>query len=153
MMFSIDQINRKIPSLKRLKLGKPSIDPGKSDMTIAHTFKSSDRKLYVTAQDISKRWGISISTAVNTLKKTTQKFLRSTVLLASRRYRKDQVFTRMTLKGTVPQIQRTRYENHLKVIYIQKSLQIRRSYPTSIPRTGKMKRAMPSYYSARSLVY
>ena len=71
MVFSIDRMNRKISPLKRLELGKPSIDPGKSDVTITHTFKSSDRNLYVTAQDLSEHWGISISTDANTLKKTT----------------------------------------------------------------------------------
>ena len=71
MMFSIDQINRKIPSLKRLKLGKPSIDPGKSDVPITHIFQISDKHSDVTTQDLCERWGISISTAVNTLKKTT----------------------------------------------------------------------------------
>ena len=71
MVFSIDQINRKISSLKRLELGKPNIDSGKLDMPITHTFQSSDRHLDVTAQDLSERWGISISTASNPLKKST----------------------------------------------------------------------------------
>ena len=86
MVFSIYHINRKIYSLKRIELGKPSIDPGKSYVPIMHTFKSSDRKSDVTAQDLSERWGISISTAANTLKKTTQKLLRSTALPLSTRY-------------------------------------------------------------------
>ena len=38
MVFSIDQINRKISSLNRLELGKPSIDPGNSDVPIMHIF-------------------------------------------------------------------------------------------------------------------
>ena len=89
MVFSIDQIKRKISSLKRLELGKPRIDPGKSDVPITHTFQSSDRHLDVTAQDLSESWVISISTAANTLKKTTQTFLPSAVLPLSRRYRID----------------------------------------------------------------
>ena len=99
MVFSFNQINRKISSLKILELGKPSIDPGKSDVQITHTFQSSDRHLYVTAQDLSERWGISISTSTNTSKKTTQKFLRSAVLPLSRRYRMDRVLTRKNLQG------------------------------------------------------
>ena len=99
MVFSIDWINKKIFSLKRLQLGKPIIDPGKSDVPITHTIQGSDRHLDVTAQDLSERWGISISNAANTLKKTTQKFLHSAVLPLSRRYRTDQVFTRKTLRG------------------------------------------------------
>ena len=99
MVFSIYKINRKISSLKRLELGNSSIDLGKSDMPITHIFQSSDRNLDVTAQYLSERWGISISTAANTLKKNAQEFLRSAVLLLSRRYRTDQVSTRKTLRG------------------------------------------------------
>ena len=43
VVFRIDQINMKTTSLKRLDLGKPSIDPGKLDVTIMHTFQGSDR--------------------------------------------------------------------------------------------------------------
>ena len=57
MVFSIDRMNRKISPLKRLELGKPSIDPGKSDVTITHTFKSSDRNLYVIALE----WRVQIT--------------------------------------------------------------------------------------------
>ena len=89
MVFIIDRMNRKISSLKRLELGKPNNDPGKSDMPITHKFKSSDRQSDVTAQDLSECWGISISTDSNTLKKTTQKFLRITVLPLSRIYIRD----------------------------------------------------------------
>ena len=53
MVFIIYQINRKISSLKIIELGKPSIDPGKSDVQITHTFQIYDRHSYVTAQDLS----------------------------------------------------------------------------------------------------
>ena len=99
LVFSIDQMNRRISSLKTLELGKPSFDPGESDVAARHTFQSSDRHTDVTAQDLSERWGISILTAAKTLKKTTQKFLRSAVLPLSRRYRTDRVFSRKTLQG------------------------------------------------------
>ena len=97
MVFNIDRINRKISSLKKIELGKHSIDPGKSDVLITHTFKISDRHLDVTSQDLSERWGISISIAANTLNKTRQKFLCSAVLMLSIRYRTYQVFTRNNL--------------------------------------------------------
>ena len=71
MVFSIDQINRKLSSLKRIELGKPSIDPGKLYVPITHKFQSSDRHSDVNNQDLSKRWGISISTAANKLKNNT----------------------------------------------------------------------------------
>ena len=89
MVFIIDRMNSKIFSQKRLEFIKPSIDPDKSDVPITHTFQSSDRHLVVTAQDLSERWRISISTAVNTLKKITQKFMHIDVLPLSRRYKTD----------------------------------------------------------------
>ena len=98
-MFNIDQMNRRISGLKTLELVKPSFDPGKSDVPFTHAFQSSDRHTYVTAQDLSERWGISFPTATKTLKKTTQKFLRSAILPLSRRYRTDRVFSRKTILG------------------------------------------------------
>ena len=87
MVFSIDRMNSKIYSLKRLELGKHSIDSGKSDVKITYTFQSSDRHSDVTPQDLRELWVISILTAANTLKKTTQKFLRNDVLPLSRIYK------------------------------------------------------------------
>ena len=86
LVFSLDQMNRRISGLKVLELGKPSVDPGKSDVPARNAFQSTDRHTDVTAQDLSERWGISVSTAAKTLKKTTQRFLRSAVLPLSRRY-------------------------------------------------------------------
>ena len=83
-VFSIDWMNRRISRLKTLDLGKPSFDPGKSDVPFTHAFQSSDRHTYVTAQDLSERWGISVPTVTKTLKKTTQKFLCSAALLLIR---------------------------------------------------------------------
>ena len=99
LVFSLDRMNRRISGLKVLELGKPSIDPGKSDVPARNAFQSTDRHTDVTPQDLSERWGISISTAAKTLKKTTQKFLRSAILPLSRRYRTDRVFSRKTLQG------------------------------------------------------
>ena len=99
LVFSLDRMNRRISGLKVLELVKPSIDPGRSDVPARNAFESTDRHTDVTPQDLSERWGISISTAAKTLKKTTQKFLRSAVLPLSRRYRTDRVFSRKTLRG------------------------------------------------------
>ena len=78
---------------------KPSIDVGTSDIPDTHTFTSATRKSDVSPQALSERWGISISTAIKTLNKSTQKFLRSGILPLSRRYRMDRVFHRKTLAG------------------------------------------------------
>ena len=56
ILFSIDRMNRRISGIKNLELGKPSFDPGKSDVPFTHAFQRSDRHTYVTSQDLSERW-------------------------------------------------------------------------------------------------
>jgi hypothetical protein len=107
-LFNLDKFNRRISSMK-VKVTTPavptrlvrdeSIDPGKTDVPILHSFQSSDRHSDVTPHDLSERWGISLTTAAQTLKETTQRFLRSALLPLSRRYRTDRVFSRKTLSG------------------------------------------------------
>ena len=105
-IFDLNNINRKIASMNVTqslpaprKLERTKLDPGTSDVPLINTFESSARHTDVSPQEVSERWGISIATATNTLKNTTQKFLRSAVLPLSRRYRTDRVFTRKTLSG------------------------------------------------------
>ena len=74
-------------------------DLGSSNMHRINTFQSSNRHTDVSPQDLSGRCGISIKTTINTLTKTTQKFLRNAVLPLSQRYRTDKVFQRKTLAG------------------------------------------------------
>ena len=63
------------------------------------TFHSKNRHSDVTPEDLSERWFISPAQAAMTLKKTTQKFMRSALLPLSRRYRADRMFYRKTLSG------------------------------------------------------
>ena len=72
---------------------------GSTDVPLTSTFQSSDCHSDVSAQSLSERWGISISTASKTLKQTTQRFLRSTTLPLGQRYQQDRLFTRKTLNG------------------------------------------------------
>ena len=101
-VFNLDNIQRKIASMTTLPTHlqrDEALDPGSTDATQPPTFSSSDRHSDVNAQTLSERWGISISTAAKTLKKTTQRFLRSAILPLGRRYRTDRLFTRKTLSG------------------------------------------------------
>ena len=75
------------------------IDPGLTDVPTPSTFQSQSRHSDVSPQELSERWGISLKAATNTLRKTTQRFLRSAVLPLSRRYRTDMMFERKTLRG------------------------------------------------------
>jgi len=76
-----------------------SIDPGITDVPTLQTFQSKDRHSDVTPQQLCERWGISLKAATATLRKTTQRFLRSAILPLSRRYRTDMMFERKTLRG------------------------------------------------------
>ena len=107
--FCLNSINRAIASMKvthdvtshnKDNLTRDeSIDTGQSDVPLLKTFQSSNRHSDVSPEELSERWGISVATAAKTLKKTTQKFLRSAILPLARRYRTDRVFTRKTLAG------------------------------------------------------
>ena len=64
-----------------------------SDVPDLKTFQSSERHTYDTAYGLIEQWGISLSQATITLKKTMQKFLCSTVIMLARIYRTDRVLT------------------------------------------------------------
>ena len=89
-IFDLSNIVRKISSTKTTKMETiptPNEDLiGRGDIPIIKTFQSSDRNSDVSPQSLSERWGISIPTAALTLKKTTQRFLRSAILPLGRRY-------------------------------------------------------------------
>ena len=55
-------------------------------------FLPNNRYSSTTAEDLSKRWGLSISQAALTLKAMTQKLTRSTLMPLSQRYRSDRMF-------------------------------------------------------------
>ena len=102
-IFSLTAMQRRICGMSTLS-EKPlerneEIDTGKTDVPITHTFVSSDRHSDVSPQQLSERWGIGLKAAKETLRKTTQRFLRSAVLPLSRRYRTDMMFERKTLRG------------------------------------------------------
>ena len=76
-----------------------TIDIGDNDLPIPSTFQSRNRHGDVSAEDLSERWFISLKQAKDTLKYTTQRFLRSALLPLSRRYRADRMFYNKTLTG------------------------------------------------------
>ena len=50
------------------------------DVSMPRTFLSNNRHSSTTAEDLSKRWGLSISQAALTLKVTTRKLTRSAIM-------------------------------------------------------------------------
>ena len=98
------KIRRKISDVKinvppQDIITKSNLDIGKTDILRPNTFQSTKRHTDVSPEDLSERWCISIPQAIRTLKKTSQKFLRSALLPLSRRYRADRMFQRKTLVG------------------------------------------------------
>ena len=80
-------------------LSQKTIDIGNTDLSMPNVFQSSNRHTDVSPEDVSERWFISIQQAKDTIKRTTQKFLRSALLPLSRRYRADRMFHTKTLRG------------------------------------------------------
>ena len=70
-----------------------------TDVPSPPSFTSGNRHTDVSPTDLAERWFISIPQAIKTLKKTTQKFVRSAILPLTRRYRADRMFYRKTLAG------------------------------------------------------
>jgi hypothetical protein len=102
---TIIQSDRVVSSLERKKpaindeLSKRTLDIGDADVSRPNVFMSTNRHTDVSAEDLSERWCISYKTAKETLKKTTQKFIRSALLPLSRRYRADRMFHKKSLSG------------------------------------------------------
>lgn len=62
-------------------------------------FATENRRADVTPEFLADRWLIGLEQAKLTLKNTTQRFLRSALLPASRRYKADRMFLRPQLQG------------------------------------------------------
>ena len=97
VLFDLTSTQRRIAGMKLIRDDK--IDVGTTDVPNTNTFHSSNRHSDISPEALSERWCISLKAATNTLKKTTQRFLRSAVLPLSRRYRTDMMFERKTLRG------------------------------------------------------
>ena len=108
-IFSLPDITRRIASMhtrsekvtivEQEKLKRPNDGAGKSDVKDLPTFQSKGRHTDTSPADLSERWHISLTQATQTLKRTTQKFMRSAALPLSRRYRSDKMFSHKTLTG------------------------------------------------------
>ena len=96
-IFDLNLMQRRISAMKLTR--NDDIDVGTSDVPPTSSFHSSSRHSDVSPEALSEKWCISLKAASNTLKKTTQRFLRSAVLPLSRRYRTDMMFERKTLRG------------------------------------------------------
>ena len=70
-----------------------------NDVPTPRTFVSKERHTTITAAELSERWLIGLSQATDTLKKTTQRIVRSAVLPLGRRYKADRIYELPRLPG------------------------------------------------------
>ena len=70
-----------------------------TDVPSPPSFTSGNCHTDVSARDLAERWFISLPQAMKTLKKTTQKFIRSALLPLTCQYTADRMFFRKTLAG------------------------------------------------------
>ena len=71
------------------------------NFSIPRTFLSKNRHSSTTSEDLSKRWGLSISQVALTLKATTQKMTRSAIMPLARRYRAYWIFNICRIHGKI----------------------------------------------------
>jgi hypothetical protein len=69
------------------------------DLPITQTFQTEERRSGVTPEQLADHWMIGLETARQTLKRTTQCFLRSALLPVSRRYKADRMYQAPRLQG------------------------------------------------------
>lgn len=65
-----------------------------SNLNRVHATKTLDKKLFVKNEELARRWAIGIKDAENTVKTTTQKFIRSAIHPIERRFRTKQLALR-----------------------------------------------------------
>ena len=69
------------------------------DVIAAHTFESKERHTSVTPQDLSECWCIGLWQATETLKRTTQRIVRSAVMPLARKYQANKMYEKPRLRG------------------------------------------------------
>ena len=81
---------------ERLILSVQVHDPNmdKADVPSAQTFHTKERKMTITAADLSERWFIGLAQPEETIHSTTQRLLRSAILPLVRRYHADRMYER-----------------------------------------------------------
>ena len=94
-IFNMDGILSRL--LSSVKISK--VEFQLQDVPAARTFESKERHMSVTPEDLSERWSIGLGQARETLKRTTQRIVRSAVMPLNRRYRADRIFGKRRLRG------------------------------------------------------
>ena len=100
VLFDIGRMSKRmIASVKVSSVPRQISQVEVQDVPQAHTFQTKGRHSSISPEDLSERWQIGISTAKETLKRTSQRLVRSAVMPLARRYRADRMFELKRLRG------------------------------------------------------
>ncbi len=101
-VFDIGNIPKRL--IASIKVASPprqisQVETEAQDLPPIKTFQSKGRHLSVSPEDLSERWQIGLEQSTETLKRTTQRVIRSAVMPLARRYRADRMFQTKRLAG------------------------------------------------------
>jgi hypothetical protein len=94
-VFDIGNMSKRL--IASIKVASPprqisQVKTEAQDLPPIKTFQSKGRHSSVSPEDLSKRWQIGLEQSKETLKRTTQRVIRSAVMPLARRYRADRMF-------------------------------------------------------------
>ena len=96
----VADIIKKEKTTQQLSFANKQLDTMKH-VSMPRTILSENRHCSTTAEDLSERWGLSISQAALTLKGMTQNLIRSAIMPLARRYRAYWMFHIHRIHGTM----------------------------------------------------
>jgi hypothetical protein len=101
-VFDIGDMSKRI--IASIKVATPprhasQVETEAQDVPRTKTCQSKGRHSSVSPEDLSERWQIGLEQSKETLKRTTQRVVRSAVMPLARRYRADRMFQTKRLAG------------------------------------------------------
>jgi hypothetical protein len=89
-IYNIDGFRRRL--IASCRINNSQIASVVRDVHAPPTFQTEERRADVTPEQLADRWLLGIETAKQTLRNTTQRFIRSALLPLSRRYKADRMY-------------------------------------------------------------
>lgn len=90
---------RMIASVKVREVPRQVAQVEVQDVPQLKTFQSKGRHSSTSPEELSERWSIGLDQAKETLKRTSQRLVRSAVMPLARRYKADSMFEKKRLRG------------------------------------------------------
>jgi hypothetical protein len=101
-VFDIGNMSKRL--IASIKVASPprqvsQVETESQDLPPIKTFQSKGRHASVSPEDLSEQWQIGLEQSKKTLKRTTQRVIRSAVMPLERRYPADRMFQTKRLAG------------------------------------------------------